>query len=384
MKKSTIKILLIELFVIIFLFLNNFVFNIFKVKELSVFIILLLAFISSILLLGYEKNRYDGQKYVTTTTFLITFLFQTFTFVLFGIISGFLKNSYTLGITHFFKIVFPITGIIIVSEILRHQLLKKGSSSKLVFVLTILFFVIIDIFTNISLYDLGTNKGIFELFALVIAPSIVRNILLSFVVFNKGFIPAIVYKLIMMLPAYYLPVYPDIGNYMTSIINILFPFILFVLFLEYMELEKNKKEEIENPVMFKLKNIISIIIIIFLLIIIGLSSGIFKYYLLAIGSGSMEPSISTGDSVLIEKIDKYDKLKIGDILVYRYDKKVIVHRITEINNEEGNYTFKTKGDNNKQEDIWVIDESKVIGIVKFKIPYVGVPVVKFNQLLGGI
>lgn len=384
MKKSTIKILLIELFVIIFLFLNNFVFNIFKVKELNVFIILLLAFISSILLLGYEKNRYDGQKYVTTTTFLITFLFQTFTFVLFGIISGFLKNSYTLGITHFFKIVFPITGIIIVSEILRHQLLKKGSSSKLVFVLTILFFVIIDIFTNISLYDLGTNKGIFELFALVIAPSIVRNILLSFVVFNKGFIPAIVYKLIMMLPAYYLPVYPDIGNYMTSIINILFPFILFVLFLEYMELEKNKKEEIENPVMFKLKNIISIVIIIFLLIIIGLSSGIFKYYLLAIGSGSMEPSISTGDSVLIEKIDKYDKLKIGDILVYRYDKKVIVHRITEINNEEGNYTFKTKGDNNKQEDIWVIDESKVIGIVKFKIPYVGVPVVKFNQLLGGI
>ena len=384
MKKSTIKILLIELFVIIFLFLNNFVFNIFKVKELSVFIILLLAFISSILLLGYEKNRYDGQKYVTTTTFLITFLFQTFTFVLFGIISGFLKNSYTLGITHFFKIVFPITGIIIVSEILRHQLLKKGSSSKLVFVLTILFFVIIDIFTNISIYDLSTNKGIFELFALVIAPSIVRNILLSFVVFNKGFIPAIVYKLIMMLPAYYLPVYPDIGNYMTSIINILFPFILFVLFLEYMELEKNKKEEIENPVMFKLKNIISIVIIIFLLIIIGLSSGIFKYYLLAIGSGSMEPSISTGDSVLIEKIDKYDKLKIGDILVYRYDKKVIVHRITEINNEEGNYTFKTKGDNNKQEDIWVIDESKVIGIVKFKIPYVGVPVVKFNQLLGGI
>ena len=97
----------------------------------------------------------------------------------------------------------------------------------------------------------------------------------------------------------------------------------------------------------------------------------------------MYPNIAIGDVVLVKKINKNELKYVteDDILVYQYDNKTIVHRIVKISNINGKYIYQTKGDANKEEDNWLIYENQVIGIVKFKIKYIGYLTVQLNNYL---
>ena len=114
----------------------------------------------------------------------------------------------------------------------------------------------------------------------------------------------------------------------------------------------------------------------------------------ATGRGQQSPVIiAVTNKALREKITKlnaeifgrpgFDKLKIGDVLVYKKENKVILHRIVKIDDSSGKYIYNTKGDNNKSIDSWDIQEKDVIGKVRFKIALVGYPTVWLNRLFEG-
>ena len=63
--------------------------------------------------------------------------------------------------------------------------------------------------------------------------------------------------------------------------------------------------------------------------------------------------------------------------------KVVVHRVTEINKDDGIYIFRTKGDNNKEEDNWVVTEANLIGLTNHKIPLIGLPSVWLYEFVEG-
>ena len=95
----------------------------------------------------------------------------------------------------------------------------------------------------------------------------------------------------------------------------------------------------------------------------------------------MNPTIKKGDVALIEKLDKkYNNLKKGQIIAFKYENIIVVHRIINIEKDQGKYYFYTKGDANAKPDNFVLEEDKVIGKVKHKIPYVGIPTVWLHEL----
>lgn len=120
-----------------------------------------------------------------------------------------------------------------------------------------------------------------------------------------------------------------------------------------------------------------------LLVIVILTSGLFTYQALTIGSGSMSPRIEKGDVVVLKRVksDNIKTLKKGDILVFNHDNKIIVHRIIKKVNVDGSYSFITKGDHNNARDGWIVKSSDVIGIVEFRIRWIGMPTVALNELL---
>ena len=124
---------------------------------------------------------------------------------------------------------------------------------------------------------------------------------------------------------------------------------------------------------------------IFLLVIIALTSGIFKYYFLTIGSGSMEKELYVGDVVIVEKLNKKElkKIDIGTIIVFKMQNKVVVHRVVEISKDDGKFIYKTKGDNNEENDNWVVTESNLIGMTEHKIPLIGLPSVWLYEFVEG-
>ncbi len=104
------------------------------------------------------------------------------------------------------------------------------------------------------------------------------------------------------------------------------------------------------------------------------------YQVLAVLSGSMEPTIPVG-SVIYYKAADPEALKVGDILTYRVDESVLVtHRIAEKNMEE--QIFITKGDANKSIDARPVKFSQALGKVEGHLPYLGYVAIFFNTSRG--
>ncbi len=95
--------------------------------------------------------------------------------------------------------------------------------------------------------------------------------------------------------------------------------------------------------------------------------------LYVVSSGSMVPTLKVGDVVAIEPTP-FEDVKVGDIIVFRepgFPEKVIVHRVIEIVDADGERAFITKGDHNLYRDPWIVKKADYIGKVAFSIPYAG-------------
>ena len=106
--------------------------------------------------------------------------------------------------------------------------------------------------------------------------------------------------------------------------------------------------------------------------------------ILAVASGSMEPVLYKGDLILIEGIENAADIQVGtkdsdqpgDIIVFhepRDPNDLIVHRaVQRIENGDGTYSFKTRGDNNIATDWWEVQESDIVGrYLGVKVPWLG-------------
>lgn len=88
---------------------------------------------------------------------------------------------------------------------------------------------------------------------------------------------------------------------------------------------------------------------------------------------SMYPTIKAGDVVVTYKEDNniYNK---GDVITFVSNNNggiTITHRVKEVYNVNGEYSYQTKGDNNNTADSEVIKSDYVLGKVIFKIPKAG-------------
>lgn len=102
------------------------------------------------------------------------------------------------------------------------------------------------------------------------------------------------------------------------------------------------------------------------------------FFLYTIISPSMVPSINVYDVVVNTKITSPEDIKVGDVITYNstdftIGKSIsVTHRVQEIMiDSEGNYLYKTKGDNNMVADPVAVQYSNVTGKVLMKIPQLG-------------
>ena len=90
----------------------------------------------------------------------------------------------------------------------------------------------------------------------------------------------------------------------------------------------------------------------------------FGYGAAVVLSGSMEPTFSKDDLILVKKTDN---IAIGDIVVYQSNNSLVVHRVVSIDDD----VVITKGDANNIEDS-SFDKSAIKGVVVGSIPGLGI------------
>ena len=90
------------------------------------------------------------------------------------------------------------------------------------------------------------------------------------------------------------------------LIPLLYSFRIYRFFLKSRDEEKNSREN--NKLIYKFISLVPVSL--FVMFVICIYSGYFRFWVVAIASGSMEKQISKGDIVIVEKIEEdYSKLK---------------------------------------------------------------------------
>ncbi|GAB7094958.1 hypothetical protein JCM30237_21110 [Halolamina litorea] len=90
-------------------------------------------------------------------------------------------------------------------------------------------------------------------------------------------------------------------------------------------------------------------------------------------SGSMEPSIGTGDVVIVADTPP-ERVATDDVIAFDRvagDQKRTTHRVVEVVDRDGDRYFRTKGDANEEPDGRLVPADALIGTVRFSIPEVG-------------
>lgn len=125
--------------------------------------------------------------------------------------------------------------------------------------------------------------------------------------------------------------------------------------------------------MIIINTILVLLILIGLLIAASLLPIKNNYRILAVMSGSMEPTISTGALIIIKPVAQY---KEQDIITFKSPGSTkkndyTTHRLVKIEEKDGQKKFVTKGDNNKTDDTEQITQDKIIGKEFFSIALLG-------------
>jgi len=373
--KSIYKIELLILLSIIILFFINI--NYRNFMAIIIFGIILFG-----LLLYYSKKKDNNfLKWSSTKIVVSVLLFYYVIISVLGIFLGFNKTFFSLSIVKLLQGAVPILMITLITEYLRFILIKNNfTNKKYIYIITILM-ILFNITINCNIDTLSDNYKIFIFICTTVIPIIAQELLGTYLVINYGLLPAIVYKLIMNLYLYLIPISTNLGDYLYGVINILVPFTIYLLLRKFLNVEqyteRNKRKLKEATL-----GLFTIPITICLLIIIILVSGISKYQMIAIASNSMFPIYQRGDAIIFEKVDK-TSIEVGDIIVFENNKKLITHRVVKIKENMNRLYFYTKGDANNSNDAEPVIENDVLGVVKNVVKYIGYPTIKINEILGG-
>lgn len=371
MKKDKIFEYLLSILLCIFLFFNIFIKNVLNNKIImSIFLIGYL--IICIKLIKTKKINNINKKTVIFLNFIFAIFFLGIIYII-GIFTEFYKNPIKLNFNQLFIRILPHTIILIVMEKIREIFIFREDKKVLIFITIAL--ILTDIVVNINMYSYSNLEDILQLIGCLVISSISINMYCGYIAKTYGCIPNILYRTITTIYVYIIPILPDMYSFFEATIKIIYPYIMFLIMENLFPID-NFKMAIQIR---KNNNIFNAIILIFVVSLVLLISCKFKYGMIAVGSNSMYNTISKGDAVIFEAYNKQELIE-GQVIIFMKDGIMTVHRIQKIKLIEKEKVYYTKGDNNQQLDDGYRKENDIIGIVKFKVLYIGWPTLMLNEM----
>lgn len=323
--------------------------------------------------IGKKPTRLAVRKQVFFQGIAGALIYIAITFFLGAMLAQIKLTPYDIsseGIVHNIVLVVPA---ILARERIREYILsntwRKKIASKIWMVLIV--FALSDIYFP-NLQQLKSKSEILIYLAQYTVPSITSGVLLTVLGYYGGFRASAAYALTYAMFIRLFPFLPDLTWLAESAIGIIFPIIFAMIVRENaMAGEGGRRHKLEKITPGY------VISLIFTILITWFAVGVFPIYPSVILTGSMEPMIMPGDMILIKKgmsQEEIEGYQVGDVINFNRDSINITHRIIEVMvDNAGNYTFRTKGDNNDSEDDDIVELTEVNGKQIFTIPKIGIP-----------
>lgn len=107
---------------------------------------------------------------------------------------------------------------------------------------------------------------------------------------------------------------------------------------------------------------------------IAFIANLFPYKPIVVASDSMKNELSRGDVVVYEEY-KGQTIQNGQVILFKKNGSIIIHRVVDIKKINGVYRYYTKGDANNGVDTGYITNDDIVGVTTMKIKYIGYPTV---------
>lgn len=97
------------------------------------------------------------------------------------------------------------------------------------------------------------------------------------------------------------------------------------------------------------------------------------YRPLVVQSGSMSPTLLTGDLILTHQVPP-SSIRVGDVVTFSVSGRpgvLITHRVVQRDLRGQKYSFVTKGDSNAGVEEWAVNQEAKVGRLALRIPKLG-------------
>ena len=381
MKKLDLKIFSLYIVVIIYILFSSFLL-VNNYQENFTYIInpicWLLIFIIGLYITKEDKSRFKAKMDKGQMVFIIILIYLIIYFFL-GLFLGYQKSPYSHSIMGYIKNFLAFFLVIIFREFTRSVFINNCNKNKFLYIITTLLFILVEINFSTLVSSFTSGAEAFKYLCSTLIPLIFKNILLTYLVVMAGCQASLAYLLPISFSNIVLPIFPSLDWFMVGLSETL---LVLITFISVNHIHEEKTSRLSRRNLRKKSPYKMIPLIVVVLIFVCFVAGFFKYMPVAIMSNSMYKMIERGDVVIISKLNENEKksLKVGDIIEYRLDNSIVVHRIIRIEiDKNDNLIFTTKGDNNKLPDNKKVTEEQVVGRVRYKIPKVGYPAVLLNE-----
>jgi signal peptidase I len=92
---------------------------------------------------------------------------------------------------------------------------------------------------------------------------------------------------------------------------------------------------------------------------------------LVVLSGSMEPTLATGDIVVVERL-RPAEARVGEVVTYRDpDGRLVTHRVRSVRRRGSRFELVTKGDANNASERWTIEADGELSRALYRVPLAG-------------
>ena len=274
---------------------------------------------------------------------------------------------------HLWRYILPYGLIIPAAEYTRSVLLQQ--KNKTVLVLAYVSMVLLDLIVFSQTGVLNGFTQFRSFVSMVLFPALVGNVLYHYLSLKYGMLPNTIYRIVMSIYSYALPILPKLPASLHSFGRLLLP--LLILVFVYAVYRKrhfaaSKKKSI-------LSSILSVIIVVLMTLTIMLISCQFKYGLLVVGSESMTGTVDKGDAIIYVEYTG-QVIRDEEIAVFKSGGTTYIHRVIDIENIDGQTRYYTKGDANEDQDAGFVTNGDIIGVVTHKIKYIGLPTLWVREL----
>lgn len=365
-----------KLYVLIFI---NYIaiFKIFK-EDLFIYIIhpSVMIIFSIIAYIFFYKEKYYKNKNICLYEVIKMILLYILLYYGAGLFIDYTNSPYASDAKGIIINIFSILLVLGLKEFIRGTLINGVFKNKILYLsLICIIFIIFDINFLLLKDSFNSISNFITTLIIYIVPIISINIFCIYLSINGSFIISILYRCFIMLAMLIIPVVPKYVDIVPALFDILTPFFTFLLIRHKIN-TRSKHHRFYEDIIPRKWILSTISLIIFLFFIIGL----FPLKPVVILSGSMKPTLKEGDLLIIKKCN-INEVKPNDIIEFNKGKYNVVHRAIKVVNNNNDINLITKGDNNTNEDDFLITNENLRGCFSIKIPYVGYPVYIIRTLL---